>query len=91
MKTTITAKNQITLPAEVKRRLGLRRGDVLAVIPDVSSGRITLEVPRKRVTGENVLARTAGMWRDFPPGPEFVKDLREGSGRRLEALYESPR
>ena len=37
----VTSKHQITVPAVVRRRLGLRRGDRIAFIPD-KQGNFTL-------------------------------------------------
>jgi antitoxin PrlF len=42
---TLTSKGQITVPAAVRRRLGLRRGDTLAFVFD-ADGTVRLEVPR---------------------------------------------
>jgi AbrB family looped-hinge helix DNA binding protein len=42
---TVSSKGQVTIPVEVRKRLGLGRGDKLSfVIAD--SGRVELKVPR---------------------------------------------
>ena len=42
---TVTSKGQVTIPAEVRRRLGVERGDkLLFVIAD--SGNVEIKVPR---------------------------------------------
>ncbi|GEM90600.1 AbrB family transcriptional regulator [Oceanithermus desulfurans NBRC 100063] len=53
--TTVTSRYQITLPAEVRRALGIKPGDVLEV--GVEEGRIVLKITRPPV--REVLARLA--------------------------------
>ena len=43
---TITSKGQVTLPAEIRRKLGLRPGDRVDFVMD-SSGEVRL-LPKKR-------------------------------------------
>ncbi len=57
---TLTRKGQVTLPAEVRRRLGVREGDKVAFVIDDEQIRVVL--PR------SVVARTAGMLSSSPPG-----------------------
>ncbi len=51
--TTLTRKGQITLPAEVRQALGLRRGDKLSVV--LEDGKATVS------RADSVVARTAGV------------------------------
>lgn len=51
IKATLTSKGQITVPKEVRERLGLRVGDRL-VFEVVEEGSVRLEVKRRRTLGE---------------------------------------
>jgi AbrB family looped-hinge helix DNA binding protein len=51
----VTRKGQVTIPAEVRRSLGLKRGDRVAFVIEDSAVRI---IPRG-----SVAQRTAGMFR----------------------------
>jgi AbrB family looped-hinge helix DNA binding protein len=51
--TRVTRKGQITVPAEVRRALGLREGDSVAVLLEDGQARIERRA--------SVVARTAGM------------------------------
>ncbi len=42
---TITAKGQVTIPAEVRRHLGLEQGDKLSFVIE-TSGEVRLKVPK---------------------------------------------
>jgi len=57
--TTLTRKGQVTLPAEIRRRLGLKEGDKVAFI----EGEHSIEVVRP----ESVVARTAGALKNNIP------------------------
>jgi AbrB family looped-hinge helix DNA binding protein len=57
--TRVTRKGQITVPAEVRRALGLREGDRVAVLLEDGQARI------ERRSG--VVARTAGIFRTGRP------------------------
>ena len=60
---TITSKGQVTIPAEVRRHLGLRQGDKLAfVIGD--SGTVELQVP-KYPTVASLRGRVATLGREL--------------------------
>lgn len=67
MYTTITHKGQITLPADVRRQLGLRSGQKVAV--RVEGERIVIDAPqslatvRARIRAE---AEAQGTWGDAP-------------------------
>ncbi len=54
IKATLTSKGQLTVPKEVRERLGLRVGDRL-VFELLEGGSVRLEVERRRT-----LARTQG-------------------------------
>lgn len=45
----VTSKHQITIPAPVRRRLGLRRGDRIAFIPD-QHGNFTLSKSSEKIS-----------------------------------------
>jgi AbrB family looped-hinge helix DNA binding protein len=57
--TRVTRKGQITVPAEVRRALGLHEGDSVAVLLEDGQARIERR--------ESVVARTAGMFRSAGP------------------------
>ena len=57
--TTVTRKGQITVPVEIRRALGLQKGDRVAV--HLENGRVTLE---RRAS---VVARTAGIFKSGRP------------------------
>ena len=56
----VTRKYQITLPKEVRERLGIRVGDLLRV--KVEGGRVVLEpvIPRRRDPVEDMLSLVSG-------------------------------
>jgi len=54
MDTKISTKGQVVLPSAVRRRLGLRAGDALAV--DVEDGRIVLSPRNKRQRKARIIA-----------------------------------
>ncbi len=43
---TISSKGQVTIPAEVRRRLGVEKSRKIALVIDESSGDVRLKVPR---------------------------------------------
>ena len=51
VKATLTSKGQLTVPKEVRERLGLRVGDRL-VFELLEGGSVRLEVERRRTLGE---------------------------------------
>lgn len=84
--TVITRKGQITVPAEVRKALGLKQGDKVAIVlSDETPPEVTLR------PYQSVVERTAGIFR--PPGgwkqPADLKQLRrlfeEGAGRDAAA------
>ena len=81
--TRMTRKGQITVPVEVRRALGLREGDNVAVL--LENGRATLE------RRPSFAARTAGMFKSgrSPLSPEqeqeeFERGVAEDVRRGLE-------
>jgi|FaiFalDrversion2_1042247.scaffolds.fasta_scaffold06530_3 AbrB family looped-hinge helix DNA binding protein len=76
----LTRKGQVTIPAEFRRRLGLRRGDRVAVA--LEGDRIVL----RRVG--SVVERTAGFLRSDRP-PKTAEDLRAAAEAAIaEAVSE---
>jgi AbrB family looped-hinge helix DNA binding protein len=69
--TIVTRKGQITLPAAVRRALGVERGDRLSV--RVAHGAAIIK------PAESVVARTAGVVRTqhLPRSAEELRDLAE--------------
>ncbi|GAC1519670.1 MAG: hypothetical protein NVS4B8_13830 [Herpetosiphon sp.] len=57
--TVVTRKGQVTLPVEVRRRLGLKEGDAVAFVEDEQTIRV--------VRPESIVARTAGMLKSERP------------------------
>lgn len=72
----LTSKNQITLPANVRKSLGLSAGDKIDFIPD-NAGGFNLRARK------GVLADLVGMFKDAGPVSnddilQLVKSAREG-------------
>ncbi len=57
--TVVTRKGQVTLPVEIRRRLGLKEGDKVAFVEDEQGIQV--------VRPESVVARTAGMLKSDLP------------------------
>jgi antitoxin PrlF len=81
--TKVTRKGQITVPVEVRRALGLREGDNVAVLLD--GDQVKLE------RRESIVARTAGMLKIDRPTltpeqeqEEFERGVAEDVRRGLE-------
>ena len=66
----LTRKGQVTIPAEVRRKLGLKRGDRVAFALDDGSVRLVREA--------SVTERTAGMFRTNEP-PLTAEELRRAA------------
>jgi AbrB family looped-hinge helix DNA binding protein len=66
LRAVVTRKGQVTIPAEVRKALDLRRGDVVAfTIPDSPTGATTIRrAPR---TKTRVVERTAGIFKSPHP------------------------
>jgi len=74
MRTVMTRKGQVTVPAEIRRQLGLKRGDRLAFVLDKGEVRLTR-------TG-SVVERTAGAFRTRRPALT-AEELREAAERAM--------
>ena len=62
----VTRKGQVTIPAEVRKALGLKRGDRVAfTLPDSPTGAST--VRRAPSARASVVERTAGIFRSDQP------------------------
>jgi antitoxin PrlF len=72
----VTSKGQITVPQEIRRRLGLREGDRIEF---VAEDRRT--VVRRAQEQENPFAKYVGALGTFPKGKQeinaWVRDLRD--------------
>ena len=66
----LTRKGQVTIPAEVRRKLGLKRGDRVAFVLDDGSVRLVREA--------SVTERTAGIFRTKEP-PLTAEELRRAA------------
>ncbi|GBF35655.1 regulators of stationary/sporulation gene expression [Desulfocucumis palustris] len=89
METRISSKGQITLPVEVRKKLGIKTGDILRVSVD-EEGAIIISAEKKNENKCNpleVLSQTAGAWKDMEEsGEEFVHRLRNEDAKRLKVL-----
>jgi AbrB family looped-hinge helix DNA binding protein len=74
MRAVITRKGQVTVPAEIRRQLGLKRGDRVAFVLDEGEVRLTR-------TG-SVVERTAGAFRTRRPALT-AEELREAAERAM--------
>ena len=70
LSTTVTRKGQVTVPAEIRRALGLKRGDKVAFILD--DGRVRFE------RAHSVVERTAGAFKSNEP-PLSAEELRRAA------------
>jgi antitoxin PrlF len=81
-KTTLTSKGQVTIPKEIRQRLGLRQGDQLIFRFD-EAGRLTVEPASLNLLGDlpGLLHHRAGK------RPATIKEMdeavREGAGKRF--------
>jgi len=74
----LTSKGQITIPRDIRQRLGLRQGDRLELVVD-EAGRLVVRVLR----GEG---GAFGVLRDFAPAePVSVDAMRRAVRRRAAA------
>lgn len=67
--TTVTRKGQITIPVEIRRAIGIDRGDVVSIVL-VPKGRVSL------AKSPGAVAKTAGMLKSTK-APATVDDLRQ--------------
>lgn len=90
MKTRISSKGQISLPAALRRKLNLLTGDELYV-KTAGENSILLEA-KKNIThardkAEEAIRASAGLWKnreDFTD--ETVREMRNADRKRLEKL-----
>ena len=77
---TITKKGQITIPAEVRRHLGIKRGDRLAFAMEGDQVRL---VPRG-----SAVERTAGIFKSNRPpltAKQEREEFKQGVAEEIEA------
>jgi AbrB family looped-hinge helix DNA binding protein len=74
LRTVVTRKGQVTVPAEIRRELGLKQGDRVAFILDDGEVRLTRTV--------SVVQRTAGALKSRKP-PLTAEQLRESAERAM--------
>jgi len=74
LRTVITRKGQVTVPAEIRRELGLKQGDKVAFIIDEGEVRLAR-------TG-SVVAKTAGALKSHKPS-FTAEQLRESAERAM--------
>jgi antitoxin PrlF len=81
-KTTLTSKGQVTIPKEIRQRLGLRQGDQLIFRFD-EAGRLTVEPASPHLLGDlpGLLHHRAGK------RPATIEEMdaavRKGAGKRF--------
>jgi len=77
---TISSKNQITVPAEVRRRLGIGASDKIAFV-FTADGKIEVRVPRFDL--ESIIG-------SLPPLPgtslDFEREIEEATAEEIERL-----
>lgn len=66
----VTRKGQITIPAEVRRKLGINEGDTVAIV--LENGQVCL------TRSERAVARTAGLLKSEKP-PLAADELRQAA------------
>jgi AbrB family looped-hinge helix DNA binding protein len=78
---TLSSKGQVTVPLQIRRRLGVRQGDRVEF---VAQGDLTILRPAREIP--NPFLRYAGALGTFPGGTQeinaWVHDLRSPDGRR---------
>ena len=72
--TVVTRKGQVTVPAEIRRALGIKEGDRVAFVMEKNEVRL--------VAKGSVVERTAGVLRSSRPA-ETVEELREAAERAI--------
>jgi len=70
----VTRKGQITIPAEIRRALGLKKGDKVAFV--MEAGQVRLKPTA------SIVERTAGMFASQRP-PETAEQLRQAAERAI--------
>ncbi len=78
----ITAQGQISIPAEVRRRLGVGPGSIL--VWDEEKGKIVL-----RSAGAHTSAEIhEALFPDKPPKRRSLKDMKDGVRRHIRSKHE---
>jgi AbrB family looped-hinge helix DNA binding protein len=71
-KTRVTRKYQVTIPKEVRKRVGVEVGDEFKV---ADKGEL---IVLEKVSKPRDLLSFAGCWKEYPEDPEeFMKDIRK--------------
>lgn len=73
IRSTITSKGQVTIPAEVHRHLGLKQGDKVTFVLD-SSGRVELKAPKYPTIASLAGAGTLDEPRDIEEMLEIARE-----------------
>jgi len=80
---TLTSKGQVTIPKEIRERLGLKEGDRLAIELD-EQGRVVL-CPEPR----DPLGRLPGLLRHLAPArPATIQEMDEAIGREVVRRFQ---
>ena len=65
---TVTSKGQVTLPIEMRRRLGIERGSKIEIVLNSTSATIAAELPMR--SGFGVLSQLRGIDTTIPKEPD---------------------
>lgn len=84
MKTTVrvSSKGQVVLPARLREKASIKKGDVLLV--KLVGDKIVMEAVEtpKQTEWSDIVRDTQGVWHDVEP--RYVEELREAAGERLD-------
>ena len=71
--TVVTRKGQVTVPVEIRRQLGVQRGDKMTF--GIENGQVWIK------RSSSVVERTAGAFKGYGPvlSPEQLRDAAEGA------------
>lgn len=82
----VSSRGQVVIPAEVRKKLKIKEGDVLSAYVD-EGGKLVIKTLRKERAKKGIVDRTAGLLSEMEiSGLEYVENIRRGSGRRLDSL-----
>ncbi|MCL4514080.1 MAG: AbrB/MazE/SpoVT family DNA-binding domain-containing protein [Firmicutes bacterium] len=79
--TKVTAKGQVTIPANLRKALRIHSGDYLSVFRE--GNRLVAEVVEGKEVKGGVIEQTAGIWKDRDLD---LKDLRHSDDTRFGRL-----